>query len=382
MLWLHVGPPKTGSSAFQAYLRERRDDLSRAGVFYAPPSKEEAPDGPVREVGNGVELGWWLGRGRPPARFSPSKFEEGFRQQFVSEDHPISLISSELIASAEPQMLERLRDGPAQGLQVGVIGMARDVYGHALSSWMHAVKQWGSGRDFEGYCRQAYSGPGAGAFRNLSQVFGRERVRLVHYDAVRQDIVEGLFGALGVTPPQPTRSPVANRGLSPVELAVAAACNKIHRDRHGLSLAISRHIVARRPAKGADLPFNPQAAAVLADRFGEETAWINETFFEGRDVLRIAPEPQEATVSARDVPPEQVWREVVEALVQRLDQQADDTRRAQAEVLVLRAMEKRRRGEGKAARRLARSAAELDPDNADAKALLAKLKDAQSVDEA
>ena len=285
MLWLHVGPPKTGSSAIQAYLRERREDLSAAGVFYAKSPGEEASEPGVREVGNGVELGWWLGRGRPPARFSPAAFAESFREDFVSPDHPISLVSSELISVAEPEALERFRQGPARGLEIGAVAMARDVYGHALSSWVHAVKQWGFARSFEAYCRETYVGPGAQGFRNLAEVFGRDRVRLVHYDEVQRDIVAGVFAALGVTAPSPTRSSRANRGLSPAELRVMISCNRLHRDRHGLALAISRHFTARRAKKRAELPFDREAAEVLIQRFAAEVDWINTSFFDGKSVV-------------------------------------------------------------------------------------------------
>src|SRR5262245_40888606 len=99
MLWLHVGPPNTGSSAIQAYLRERREDLSAAGVFYGRPLKEERPEAAAwREVGNGLELAWWLRPERAPRRFEAEAVEQAFRSSFVSPAHPVSLISSELFA--------------------------------------------------------------------------------------------------------------------------------------------------------------------------------------------------------------------------------------------------------------------------------------------
>lgn len=375
MLWLHVGPPKTGSSAIQAYLRERRDDLAAAGVFYGRPLKEEKPEASAwREVGNGVELSWWLRPERRPRRFSAEAFEQAFRPTFVSPDQPISLISSELLAGAEPQALAQLRDGPAKGLEIGVVGLARDVYGHALSSWMHAVKHSGATCGFEEFCRTFYEGPQADAFKNLAEVFGRERVRLVHYDAVKHDIVAGFFHALGAEPPPPTASRIANRGLSPVEIEVAIACNRLHQNRDGLSLAISRHITSQRPGKAAPVAFDPAAAAILAARFAGEVEWINRTFLAGRPGLRIAPEAAEAALPGADVAPDQVWGEAVEALLQEIDARGDELRRTQSEVQYLKAMEKRRRGEAKGARRLASAALELDPDNADARKLLAKLE--------
>jgi hypothetical protein len=376
MLWLHIGPPKTGTTAIQAYLRERRDDLSAAGVFYGRQLKGEKPDAPWREVGNGFELGWWLSPARRPRHFSAEAFEQGFRAGLVSEHHPISLISSELIAAATPEALARLRDGPTAGLEVGIIGFARDVYGHALSSWMHAIKHSGGVRDFQAFCRSGYEGPQADAFRRLAETFGRERVRLVHYDTVKDDIVAGFFHALGVEPPQPTASRVANRGLSPVEIEVAMACNRLHANRGGLSLAISRQITTSRPGRGAPMAFDAGAAAILAERFEADVGWINQAFFDGRPTLRIAPGAAEAADDVADVAPVQVWSEAVQALVGALDERAAELRSAQSEIQHLRALEKRRRGELVAARRLAASAVELDPKNQEAAALLAKLDEA------
>lgn len=382
MLWLHVGPPKTGSSAIQAYLRERRDDLAAAGVFYGRPLKEENPEALAwREVGNGLELAWWLRPERRPRRFSAEAFEQAFRSSFVSPDHPVSLISSELLAGAEPEALARLRDGPARGLEIGVIGLARDLYGHALSSWMHAVKHSGATCGFEDFCRSFYEGPQADAFDNLAEAFGRERVRLVHYDAVKDDIVAGFFHALGAEPPPPTASRIANRGLSPVEIEVATACNRLHQNRDGLSLAISRHITLKRPGRGAPVPYAAAAAAILAERFAGEVDRINRTFFAGRPGLRIAPEAPEAASGPEDVAPDQVWGEAVEALVGLLDEKDAEIRAARAEVQALKAMEKRRRGEAGGARRLAALALELDPDNETARALMAKLEKSSAADE-
>lgn len=383
MLWLHVGPPKTGSSAIQAYLRARREALAARGVFYGRPLKEEKADGAVREAGNGFELGWWLQPLRRPERFSAEAFERGFRDAFVSAGHPVSLVSSELIAGAPAEALARLRDGPAGGVETGVIGFARDVYGHALSSWMHAIKHSGGVHDFETHCRSSlYEGPQAGAFAALAEAFGRERVRLVHYDTVKDDIVAGFFQALGVEPPPPTRAPLANRGLSPVELEVVSACNRLHANRDGLSLAISRHITSSRPGRAAPVPYNPRAAEILAGRFGEDVERINADFFGGAPVLGLGLEAARAVEEAPDVDAGQVWHEAAEALLHALDEKDAEIRRARAEVQALKAMEKRRRGEAKGARRLAALALELDPDNETARALMAKLEKAQSAEDA
>lgn len=98
-LWLHVGPPKTGTSALQVFFARNAAALRRQGVLY--PWGEAALDGAVTS-GNGAWLAAW-------EEGFPKSLPEGRTLiRLLRRGHNV-LLSSEYFVTTDPRVLESLK---------------------------------------------------------------------------------------------------------------------------------------------------------------------------------------------------------------------------------------------------------------------------------
>lgn len=369
MIWLHIGLPKTGSSAIQAWLREHREALSQAGVFYAPDPKEE--EGPAWSItsGNAVRLGRQLSDTPEPAYADDPL--GNFVDRYVSPAHPISLVSSEHIAGALPERLPRLRDS-LQGRPIRILVFVRDLYGHAFSLWHQMIKRSGFDGSFADFVRQNYHAPQYKILDAFEGVFGREALKVVHYDSNAHRLVPAFFEAMGLEPPADAAAPVVNRSLTPVEAEVLADCNRLHGGSRQLARRLSDYLIYKHPERATRPAFDAEVAASIAARGAAGVQAINERYFEGRPVLSAAPPAAEA--ASEETTPEAVWRDLVEALLVWNDELTGENRELNLTNLVLKARDRFRKGETEAGQALLQRALAIDPEHPQAKAMAARAK--------
>ena len=286
MLALHIGLPRVGSSAIQYCLAEQAQALSRRGVHYAmsPAHSTWQPNGV--SSGNGLELARYLDPRRRPPGFEEAAFEQGFWATYGSPDHPISVVSSEFLSAAAKPMLARFRDKIARR-PVRVIAFVRDLYGHAFSTWAQMVKDQAYAKDFRAFADEVYDNPQCRAVRAFRRAFGRESLRVIHYESLEGGIFAAFLGSLDVRLPGSDESPRINRGLSGGELDLQLAFNRLHHNRR-LSRSIADRFVARRPEAAAGRIWRPDVAELLEDRFADEVRQLNRAFFPGGPGLAIA----------------------------------------------------------------------------------------------
>jgi hypothetical protein len=370
MIWLHIGLPKTGSSAIQAWLREHRELLSQAGVFYAADPKEEG--GPAWSItsGNAVGLARQLSE-TPEPTYDPDPIRS-FSERYVSPDHAVSLVSSEILAAALPERLARLRDEGIGGRPVRVLALVRDHYGHAFSLWHQMIKRSGFAGSFSDFIRTAYGDPQSRVLKVFEGAFGRDAITLLHYDTVSDRLIPAVFEAMGLQPPAGAEAPVVNRSLTPVEAEVLAACNSMHGGSQQASRRLSDHLIYKHPDRATQPELDEEAAALIAARCGPSAAAINDRYFDGRPVLSAG--PPKLTDAAKPASADEVWRDVAEALLAWNGELAHQNRELNLINLVLKASARFRKGETDSAQTLLQRALSIDPEHPQVRALAARAK--------
>lgn len=309
---LHIGAPKTGSSAIQLALARDQARLARFGVHYGLGEAEKAA---LRKEptssGNGARLGHMLNPRHPESARLGAYQPADFRRDFVSPALPFSLISGEGMAGAGREQLLDFRDRILGGGDVRVIAFVRPVADQAASTYLQMVKTRGYARDFDSFCRDDFRDTQGAALRLFAETFGADRVQVLGYERSKADIYGAFLGALGMDW-RPKRGPApVNRSLSQTELDVLLACNAIYRRPAELAQLVSRRLLAAAPDKPPARPGSPETTALLGERHADAVAWVNSTFFAGEPVLTIEGSPAPATA---DEPAEAVWIEVVRAL--------------------------------------------------------------------
>ncbi len=316
MLVLHAGLPKAGSSAIQHGLDRHAATLSDMGVHYAVIDETRPGHREPVTSGNGIRLARYLNPRRRPSDFRIEAFEASFDRLYVSPAHPVSVISSEFLAYAEGDMLQRFRDRVLRGREVKVVGFIRDLYGHARASWMQLVKRGAYTRSFEHFADRLYVNSQGRALRTFVKAFGWASVEFIHYETHAHDIFGTFLGAIGSPAIAAFRPPLVNRSLSRTELEVQLLLNRIHHNK-ALATAVSDHFLLCRPeVRGARI-WRPQVALSLASRFAEDVRWINERYFQDPDRLAIArPETRHFSGAEESYP--RVLAEAVTVLGRRL----------------------------------------------------------------
>jgi hypothetical protein len=279
-LCLHIGLPKTGSSAIQGFLREHVDALSELGVHYALNGETEA-DSEGTPNGNGRAFLKYLDSRRRRPGFSLERFEDEFDRLYVSERHRLSLISSELLAGVEKTQLRRFRERILRDRPIMIVAVVRNLYDHAFSTWNQLVKRHAYAGGFERFVEQDYNNPQGRAVCNYARHFGWKRIRLVDYDAHPRDIVTPFLDVLGVQAAAGWKAPRVNRSLSLAELAVQRTLNRILRDP-ALGARAAERFVSSRPQAGSGRIWKPKAARLLAERYGDDIRQIGQKL--GKDL--------------------------------------------------------------------------------------------------
>jgi hypothetical protein len=320
MIVLHIGISKTGSSAIQRDLLRYRGELSAAGIHYG--GEDEGAASRAISSGNGVPLAKWL---NPALRRHEADADLDFAR-YVSPGHPVSLISCEALSAAKPERLALFRDEVVAGQEVRIVAFVRDIYPHAVSSWMQNIKRAAYTGDFQRFCANKYGNKQCRALKNFTAAFGSARIDVIHYDSLQTDIFAATLTALDVAwrPPEP--SVHLNRGLTAAEIAVLRQCNGVHKNS-GLATVISDLLLERRPDKAPARIRAPEAAALLKARFGEDVAWVNQCFFAGRPTLAIGGDlPGEAECADETEAEAEVWPLVAEALSSHAMAQTEEAR--------------------------------------------------------
>lgn len=227
---VHIGPPKTGSTALQAALYAARDDLARQGVLYA--GRTRHPEDAIRAV---MQRPSYRHRGKVPSEWAWTELVNEMR----SASQPRVMLSSEFLAGAEPETTRRIADDLGRS-SVHVVAALRPLASLMPSQWQQDVRR-GARESFPDWMRDVLADDDTRApyfwrthridriLADWVQLLGADRVAVIVLDgADREFLYRSVEGILGVRPRTlvPDES-VANRSLSYPETEAVRALNEL-----------------------------------------------------------------------------------------------------------------------------------------------------------
>ncbi len=301
--YLHIGAPKTGTSALQAALARHQDDLAtRAGILY-PVSETGIEKRAARGAftsGNATLLGAFLNPGQARQVPTRDEVEDWLRRCAEIADGRDLLLSSESMAGARPaearELLSLLR---GLGYRPVIVFYVRHLLDFAVSEYLQLLKA--------GFPRAAKVGrvpDGLGSFlserrvnflSNL-RVFGHPNsdidvvVRI--YEEERAGLVERFFSIFTddlVPDPAPPGIAEVNRSLSPEEAVLFERLARLP-DGRRLCAAMLQAVISTPKPAGSRLRHHVDEAAyaMFADNNGPLVDQFNRAIFGGESRLRLA----------------------------------------------------------------------------------------------
>lgn len=230
-LFLHIGHPKTGSSAFQACLAQSAPQLAAAGILYPQLSSFAAARRGHVNSGNlllvGLDRNWALHTVLPVVRANTSCHTILFSNENLIHRMPEFFAAAPALQPlCRPHVLLALRN-PLEQL---------------ASVYQQLVKRHCYTEDYGRFLREHHyrctallrSAEIVGALEGAGIAYS-----LLNYSVLRSGLVEALAACVGIPPGvlTPAALPPVNRSLSAVELQLLLLVNAIHGPQVGHALA-------------------------------------------------------------------------------------------------------------------------------------------------
>ncbi|GEM_PF-5339894 len=280
-IFCHVGGPKTGSSALQLFFAQNANLFESKGICYKhyPLTSHDYEF----TSGNGVMLLDAFLQGR-----SDSEICQIIDQYFGEQGR--ALISCESFRLFDLTHWRRFSDiCSLANIDPTFIMVIRDVLPF-YSSWYHqSVKHGGETRSFDEFVREDPVYAMATDLQNLTAAFGLSKCRVLHYDSEREQLARQILNILGLDIDefdQRHLTLTVNRGLTSAELDFMRWVNARFFDKVFVPSLAYALIYARPMAKRAH-EFSSQWVALLQSRHQRDISWVNETYFGGKEVLKI-----------------------------------------------------------------------------------------------
>jgi hypothetical protein len=231
-LLLHIGPPKTGSTAIQQTLHEARETLATHGVLY-PGIRRRARSASSAVLGTGPAVG----RERPQIEQWRALVAE-MRQT----DLPLVCLSHENFSRADDAAVDRIL-GDLGTDRTHVVYVARRLDKVLPSHWQEQVKAWRA-LSYDEYLHRMLDEPPFGRTiwppHDVSAVVGRwaarvghDRVTIVVADEQDRGLIAHTFETMlglpgGILTPSTRRT---NTSLSYTEAEALRALNRMAREQ-------------------------------------------------------------------------------------------------------------------------------------------------------
>jgi hypothetical protein len=198
VLYLHIGAPKTGTSAIQAFLPLNRDAFEQAtGIHYAEAESDVRALKGKPTAGNGAHIVRHL---RARKRES---FDKAMRMMSreIGGAHPKVLLSSEAFWGLPDDRLRDMAAALRDRAEVRILCYARPQVKHVESAYLQVLGNRGYkgdiGEFFEQQARKFFVGS---RIKFLQNLFGREHVTVHKYDRktlVGGDVIDDFLSMFG-----------------------------------------------------------------------------------------------------------------------------------------------------------------------------------------
>jgi len=245
-LFLHIGGPKTGTSAIQSMLARNIQVLAGRGIHYPDHHSLAAAREKQITSGNGVHLAKLLGCPLP----DDVSTDHIIPEVKAAFDRGMSLLySSEALSSCEIEAAKAFREQVLEiGFRIKIIFYVRSVADHALSLWNQEVKSALTDLTFARWITPCYAAEyQARPLREALQVYSENEINVRNYDCA-SDLFSDFLAALDFLDLRGFDFAIGkvNRSLNEIELAVMRAMAPVLSDPSHARIA-SDAIIGQRP---------------------------------------------------------------------------------------------------------------------------------------
>jgi hypothetical protein len=288
---LHIGAPKTATSAIQRFLASNIEPLRASGIDYL---NGELDRGNVYWTGNGTAIFLHFTR----AETDPGKLESLISSHFGSE--PTAIISCELLSAIPAERWNDVVNAcRAVHAEPSVIYYVRNVHPYYISTYNQAVKHNTTTDTFEEFVTRNSVFTCRNLLEFLVDLIGADRVSVAHYESQCANIC-AHFLTLVCPGADPSRfafdHSIVNRSLDEAELRLMLIANRFPGAHFPGEL--SNLLMSIDPNRATQRPVHPDILALLTRRHADDVSAINAQYFGGQQTLSIADAIAESAVDA------------------------------------------------------------------------------------
>lgn len=279
-LLLHIGFPKTGSSALQSFLSASVDRLAQAGVHYPYPEPRSYVEKGLCS-GNVMQLISAMGyvdKARGEIIYDKDFLPlcTRIKDEVMSSPHPCTLISGEVFSQFPEEKVAQIAQ-LTHSFEVEIIAFVRDPFDFACSSWKQRVKRSGARHDFHQDIEIRYREQSIemlDGFGRYAKYFGK--ITLINYDHAKRDVIDAFLTACQLSVDITDKglgNRVANKSLRASEANLVILINNTLPGSPLGSLFVE--YLLRQPPSTPDDYYNSAAHSLLLEHYKDTIAAIN-----------------------------------------------------------------------------------------------------------
>lgn len=277
VIYFHIGTPKTGSTALQAYLALNKSMLENFGVRYGFQAESD------ETMGNGEPFYRQLYR----KKLDENKLESLLN--FYLGEHPVGLCSTEDFTRFGKSEWFQIRDVCKRiGVSVKIIVFIRNIAPYYRSLHGQLLKGGECSCSLSEFCSIDQFYPILDSLRCLIDIFGSASISVAHYESSIHQLDVAFMSILGLEIDSFDNKPLLqnlNRSLTQYEQAVLSTVNKLTGQQY--SYELSNLLISNRPQLKTEKGIEADIVTELEARHSKDLLWINSNFFEGKNVVKV-----------------------------------------------------------------------------------------------
>ncbi len=298
-LFIHIGLPKTGSSALQVFLAKNAQKLLSHSYDYFRIGQFDASYNGLIASGNGSQLSRCLLPNRHPSYLGSGYIVDSFLTNLRTNEVANGILSSELFVEADKEkMISLIDEIRALDISVKFIYFIRSQDQILSSMYIQQVKRHGCTAQpdvhiMNNYKRNAFLRYNS-YYTYLCSLVGEENIHVNLYEkAIKEENIFRVFlRNLGINDKSLTYDITeVNTSLSSKELIIMLQLNRFLPRMNFSDLVVENSIVAGLSRSGTRHNFlKPAQIEIIKAFFNEENSLISKRLFEGIDIFSSSTE--------------------------------------------------------------------------------------------